>query len=146
VVTIEWPPLRERLESVRVLLKSHHMPPEPVEIRAFVDQPDADARTRLIGNPGFAGVGAFFGHGHPDPHGKKALHGGSGHGHVDVPRPAPQPGVQERFDLEVNITGALKRRKAEGGEFALKLVAVDGAGNDVPVERLLVDEVVIEVE
>ena len=37
VVEFDWPfPLRELADSVRVMLKSDHMQPEPIEIRAFV--------------------------------------------------------------------------------------------------------------
>jgi tyrosinase len=149
VAVIDWPfrdPVGPR--SVRVVLKSHHMQPEPVEIRAFLDQPDADARTKTIGNPSFAGATAFFGHGSPAPHGeKKAPVEASGHaGHGDVPRPAPQAGVQERFDLELNITDALRSRKPEGDAVRLKLVAVDVNGNDVAADKLILEAVSVEVE
>jgi hypothetical protein len=136
--------MRQLVDSVRVVLKSHHMQPEPIEIRAFVNQPDANARTRTIGNPAFAGATAFFGHGSPDPHGHKPAseHGG----HVDMPRPAPQPGVKERFDLELNITKTLNAQKADAAEVSLKLVAVDVAGNEVPAEKMILEEIVIELE
>jgi tyrosinase len=148
VVRFEWPfPLRERVDSVRVVLKAHHMQPEPVEIRAFVNQPDANAATRAIGNPAFAGSTAFFGHGSADPHGLKPAAGGAEHGgHGDMARPAPQAGVKERFDVELNITQALKALKTEASDVSLKLVAVDGAGNVVPAEKLILEEIVIEFE
>jgi hypothetical protein len=151
VVAIDWP-FREAIvpQSVRVVVSAHHMQPEPVEIRAFLDQPDAGGRTQTIGNPSFAAAGAFFGHGSRDPHGEKtraASGASSGHaGHGDVPRPAPQPGVRERFDLELNITAALRARKPQEGTVALKLVAVDGDGNEVPADKLILDGVSVEVE
>ena len=145
VVKFDWPfPLRERVDSVRVVLKSHHMQPEPVEIRAFVNQPDANARTQTLGNPAFAGAAAFFGHGVPDPHGQMAPAEHGGHG--DVPRPPLQPGVKERFDLELNITRALRAQKADAPGVSLKLVAVDVAGNEVPAEKLILEETVLEFE
>lgn len=154
VVQIEWPfPRRALVDEVRVVLKSHHMQPDPVEIRAFVNQPDANARTPIAGNPAFAGAVAFFGHGEADPHGTKrpapapAAEGGhDGHDGHGMPRPAPQPGVQERFDLELNITRALASQKDDATDVALKLVAVDRAGRDVPADRLLLEEVVVEFE
>ena len=149
VVQFDWPlPMRRLVDSVRVVLKSHHMQPEPVEIRAFVNQPDANARTQTIGNPAFAGATAFFGHGSPDPHGQKpASAPAAGHGgHGDVPRPAPQPGVKERFDLELNITQTLNAQKGEDAAVSLKLVAVDAAGNEVPAEKLILEEIGIELE
>jgi tyrosinase len=150
VVAIDWP-FREAIvpQSVRVRLEAHHMQPQPVEIRAFLDQPDASGRTATIGNPSFAGAGAFFGHGSADPHGEKlqgtpAQPGHGGHG--DGPRPTPQPGVKERFDIELNITTALRGRKPQDGKVTLKLVAVDGDGNEVPADKLILDGVSVEVE
>ena len=149
VVRFDWPfPLRQLVDSVRVVLKSHHMQPEPVEIRAFINQPDANARTQTIGNPSFAGAAAFFGHGSPDPHGQKQrteTPGGHG-GHHDIPRPRPQPGVRERFDLELNITKTLRAQRADATEVSLKVIAVDFAGNEVPAEKLILEEIVIELE
>lgn len=152
VVKIDWPdPLRRLVDSARVVLKSHHMQPEPIEIRAFINQPEANARTRTLGNPAFAGSVAFFGHGSPDPHGAKtrlpAADGESGHGgHAQPARPAPQPGVKERFDLELDITATLNEQSRKSEEVLLKLVAVDASGSEVPVERLILEETVIEVE
>jgi hypothetical protein len=149
VVEFDWPfPLRDLADSVRVVLKSHHMQPEPIEIRAFLNQPDASARTRTIGNPAFAGAVAFFGHGSPDPHGGKPpaqAPAGHGSGH-DVPRPALQAGVMERFDLELNITNALRAQTRDATRVSLKLVAVDAEGNEVPAEKLILEETVIELE
>jgi hypothetical protein len=125
------------------------MQPEPVEIRAFVNQRDADAKTRIRDNKAFAGAVAFFGHGSPDPHGMKAgAHAAAasptaGHDH-HAPRPAPQPGVKERFDLELDITKFLDDSSTD--DVSLKLVAVDGSGNEVPADQLILEEVVIEVE
>jgi hypothetical protein len=147
VVKIDWPlPVRRLVESVRVVLKSHHMQPEPVEVRVFVNQPDANARTQTVGSPAFAGAAAFFGHGSPDPHGSKRVSetpGGHG-GHSGVLRPAPQAGVHERFDLELDITSALNAQRAEA--VSLKLVAVDGSGDEVTADRLILEETVIEFE
>lgn len=149
VLKFDWPfPMRDLVESVRVVLKSHHIQPAPVEIRAFVNQPDASARTQTIGNPAFAGTAAFFGHGSPDPHGKQpksepaAEHGG----HPGAPRPPSQPGIQERFDLELDITKTLNARSPEATEASLKLVAVDAAGKEVPAEQMILEEIVIEFE
>lgn len=147
VIKVDWrPPVQGPVDPIRVVVKSHHMQPQPVEIRAFVNQPDANARTRTIGNPSLAGVVAAFGHGSPDPHGTKA-HGSSAAehgGHGVMPRPALQAGVKERFDLEIDITKALAAQKE--GEVVLKLVAVDASGNDVPAGTFIAEEIVLEFE
>ena len=54
--------------------------------------------------------------------------------------------MKERFDLELNITAALRARKPADGKVALKLVAVDGDGNDVPADTLILESVSVEVE
>jgi hypothetical protein len=143
VVRVEWPlPMRRLVDSVRVVLKSHHMQPELVEIRAFVNQPDATAGTRTVGNPAFAGATAFFGHGSADPHGPKPPEAPGVHaGHGDTP-----PGVKERFDLELEITSAHNAQGADASSVSLKLVAVDAAGNEVPAEKLILEEIAIEFE
>jgi hypothetical protein len=155
-VRFEWPPRHGGLiESVRIKVKSHHMQPRPVEIRAFVDDPQASSHTALDGNLNFGGAAAFFGHGSPDPHGTKAKStkakstkaNTSDHGdHGDMPRPAPQPGVHERFDLEIDLTRALQNRRSDKAEVELRLIAVDGDGREVPPDELLIEEVVIELE
>ena len=63
-----------------------------------------------------------------------------------MPRPAPQAGVTERFDLELNITKTLQTLKADATDVSLKLVAVDFAGNEVLAEKLILEETVIEFE
>ena len=105
----------------------------------------------MLGNAAFAGSAAFFGHGSPDPHGTKsrqaAATGESGHGdHTPPARPATQPGVKERFDLELDITATLNEQSRKKNEVLLKLVAVDAAGNEVPAGKLILEETVIEVE
>ena len=153
-VQFEWPPRHGGpVESVRIKVKSHHMQPRPVEIRAFIDDPKAGPRTALEGNDNFVGAAAFFGHGTPDPHGtkarsKKASTPSQGnHGdHGEVQRPAPQPGVHERFDLELDLTRALRQRRSEAATVALRLIAVDGDGREVPAEDLLLEEVLLELE
>ena len=72
---------------------------------------------------------------------------GVGHGgHHDVPRPAPAAGVRERFDLELNITEALQAQKDDAKGVSLKLVAVNSAGNEIPADKLILEEAIIELE
>jgi hypothetical protein len=149
VVKLEWrPELARSVESARVVVKSHHMQPKPLEIRAFVNQPDANSKTRTAGNRSFAAIGAFFGHGEADPHGAKAQLAkvapeSDGHGGH---RPPARTAVKERFDLELDITAALKLASAQGSEVTLKLVAVDANGDEVPADQAIIEEVVIEIE
>jgi hypothetical protein len=54
--------------------------------------------------------------------------------------------VRERFDLEVDITRALNDQAGDSENAALKLVAVDASGREVEADRLILEEVVVEVE
>ena len=113
-----------------------------------IEMNGARFHAQTLGNPAFAGAAAFFGHGVPDPHGRQppAMAAAEHGGHGDVPRPPLQPGVKERFDLELNITRALRAQKADAPGVSLKLVAVDVAGNEVPAEKLILEEIVLEFE
>jgi tyrosinase len=140
------PELAQRVPALRVVLKSHHMQPEPMEIRVFVNQPDASAKTETVGNRQLAGIGAFFAHGPANPH---AQHGdaskaaGDEHGEH---RPPPQPGAKERFDLEIDITRAVREASAKSEELTLKLVAVDANGKEVPTDRALLEQIELTLE
>ena len=138
------PELAQRIPAMRVVLKSHHAQPEPMEIRVFVNQPDANAKTETLGNRQLAGLGAFFAHGPMEPHGQ---HGNASksteHGEH---RPPPQPGVKERFDLELDITRAVREASAKSEEMTLKLVVVDANGNEVPADRALLEQIEVVVE
>lgn len=158
VAVIPWPPpVKLRAVSARLVFKTDKMQPIPVEIRAFVNQPRANARTKTIGNPAFAGAIGFIGHagevapeeidaehceecarlGHTlehDHHGHHAhvhpMHDG-GHEH-DV--------EERRFDVELDVTETLRDLEEDAEEFTLKLVAVDANGDEVKDEVLL-DEI-----
>jgi hypothetical protein len=177
-VAIDWPPpLRRQMASARVLLKSTAMQAEPVEIRAFVDQPEASARTKTAGNPAFAGAIGFIGHARaaaPKPRmetaeeirlllrsagvvsaagalveahdagpGMHPAHEGHAHDTGDHGTQAPSG---ENFDIEVDITEAVRAAAADPKQVTLKLVAVDAAGNEVDPARIRLDEIEVIVD
>jgi hypothetical protein len=198
-VRIKWPPvLREQMASARLVLKSSQMQPEPLEIRAFVDQPDATASTRTIGNPAFAGVVGFIGHAlskkasramatrpegfaldvtgtvSPVATGVRQIaaagvtvgvtddvrvltglmheghtheghdHGDHSGGHTNPNVPTPSDG--ERFDVELDLTAALRRVSRDAEDTALKLVAVNGAGEQVPATSVRFEMIELVVD
>jgi tyrosinase len=64
IVQIPFTPiLRERLTAAPLVVRSQRMQAQSMEVRVFVNQPNAGVGTSTIGNPGFAGVLGFFGHG-----------------------------------------------------------------------------------
>lgn len=140
------PELAQRVPAVRVVLKSHHAQPEPIEIRVFVNQPDAGAKTETLGNRQLAGIGAFFAHGPANPHAPQSDTSKVGSNEHGEHRPPPQPGVKERFDLEIDITRAVREASAKSEELTLKLVAVDADGKEVPAERALLEQIELAVE
>jgi tyrosinase len=155
VIQISWPSdVRLRATSARLLFSSQVMQTEPIEIRAFVNQPRATARTKTIGNPAFAGAVGFMGHphvaspgeidahhceecarlGHTKDHAQhqehNSEHPGGPHEHSER---------EERFDIELDLTEALAQTEEDAEELTLKLVAVDANGDEVKEEVRLDD-------
>jgi hypothetical protein len=144
---------------------------QALEVRVFVNQPKATARTKTIGNPAYAGAFGFIGHGgtehdveaahcaacaalgHDHDH---AFHAGHEHaaptGH-DHGAPAGHVGHDhgvvaggERFDVEFDLSAALRAVESERDEVTLKLIAVDIDGNDVAADDVLIDEIELVVD
>jgi hypothetical protein len=158
VVRFKWPlDIRKEARAARLVIKTAQMQAQPIEVRAFLNQPDAGVQTRTLGNEAFAGTVAFFGHrmvqqaaptpeecvecarlGHTSEHHLHVEHAHAEHEH------AP-PTAERRFDLELDITSALLRTNVEE-EVMLKLVAVDGNGNQIPAEAISVEGFDIEID
>lgn len=174
VIRIAWPhPLRAQFRSAKLAFLSTQMQEETFEIRVFIDQPRATARTKTVGNPAFVGAFGFIGHGAPDEvnaahcaecaalghtgdhahHRAGEVHEDGGHDHGDghdhgghgAPLPAPA-GIDERFDVELDISRALRELETDDEEVAIKLVAVDSDGNEVPAEKVNVDEIELVID
>lgn len=155
IALIPWPPeVRERFSTARVLVKSTRMQEQAVEMRVFIDQPEARAGTMTIGNPRYAGALGFMGHGparevdaahcpecaalgHDRDHAQHAVH----HDHGDHMHDS-----RERFDIALDVSDALVRIGRDAKEFRLKLVALDFDGNPVPADKVLVDEIELVVD
>lgn len=127
-------------------------------MRVFINQPNATARTTTVGNPAFAGAFGFIGEdgsrkndaahcpecahlGHTREHTHHHAHHDHDHGHHQGPHL-----VEERFDVELHLSDTLLKAIAEEAEVTLRLVAVDSDGNDVPAEKIRLDEIELEVE
>ena len=166
VVRFPWPlPLRERFDSVRLAARSGRMQEKAIEVRVFVNQPNATSRTQTVGNPAFVGAFGFIGHaapssgevdhcaecvrlGHEREHGKHATARHGGHDHApgqgtphSPPAPHGGPAVRERFDVELDISEALGKAAGDEEEVTLKLVAVDAEGNEVSAEDIVLEEI-----
>jgi tyrosinase len=157
VAVIEWPWIvREQMRSARLVLASGQMQDQPMEIRAFLDQPRATGRTKTGGNAAFAGVVGFMGHpdvaapafdaaacaecarlGHTHTHAEH-MHGGT------VDRPAVGPA--ERFDVALDITAAARALDRDVDEVALKLVAVGADGDPVEAADIRLDGIELVVD
>jgi hypothetical protein len=168
VLNIRWPfSVREQMTAARLVIKSEKMPEAPLEIRAFINQPDASGRTKTLGNPAFAGAVGFMGHGArrmdvcpecgakldqahekldvcSECGAKLNLPGAHTHsdedGHVHdehSERTAP-----ERLDVELDVTAAVRAADREE-EITLKLIAVDISGNEVSTNDVPVEDVEI---
>jgi hypothetical protein len=166
LIRLPWA-VRDLMRSARLVLKTRRMQPRPLEVRVFLNQPRATARTKTMGNPAFVGAFGFMGHedgmtrsdvdathclecarlGHTRDH--------AGHVEHDHVHPAEhndhEHGVlevesEERFDLELDITGPLRNVEAETEEIPLKLVAVDGNGDQVEAEDVLLEEIELDID
>jgi hypothetical protein len=153
------------------------MQEEAIEIRVFVNQPKATARTKTIGNPAYAGAIGFMGHGGATDvdaaHCPECAVLGHTHDHAHAAQLAPNEhdhdhrhddhdhdhdddhdhgsggqgpdATGERFDVELDLAGDLRAVEADE-EVTIELVAVDVDGNEVPAERVLVDEIELDVD
>jgi tyrosinase len=163
-VVIRWPwPIREQMQSARLLLKSSQMQSEAIEIRVFLNQPKATVRSKTVGNPAFAGAVGFLGHaapeqgggtmqecpecaklGHTHDHAQHAQLEHAQHDHAQHAHP-PQTG-DERFDVELDLTAALQGLERDSEEVTLKLIAVDMNGDQVAASTVRVEEIELVVE
>ncbi len=92
LVAVRFEPVMvRRFRDARLVIRSTHMPAESIEFRVFVNQPDANADTPVVDNPGFAGSIGFFGMGD-----MKMEHGSGDE--------------SARFDIELNLTEHLRAR------------------------------------
>lgn len=169
-----WEVIRFPLElpfeprRARLFARARRMQEQAVEIRVFVNEPEATARTRTVGNAAFAGAFGFIGMGtppavepercpecarlghtreHPHHHGGEAAASEPkhGHGHGHHHHHGGEGFVEERFDVELQLADDALRALAGEKEATLRLVAVDSDGNDLPAEKVLLDEVELAV-
>lgn len=161
LVAIEWPwTIREQMTSARLLIKSTQMQKRPMEIRAFLNQPEANAGTKTAGNPAFAGAVGFLGHGEEKRHDHSAegcrecAQLGHTHKHADHPHDHSDPAhpeqtgsvMEERMDVEIDLTRALRRGDRKNEKVSLKLVAVDIHGNEAAAGEAAFEEMELVVE
>jgi len=162
VVTLP-PEMRRDTTSARLVVDGSAPMSRSAEIRVFIGDPEADDRTRTIGNPAFAGTIALFA-GHADPGPTKPVapgHSGDGSDHCrecerlghthDHDRHvhqhlsgAEEQHTRERIDLELELAPAVGRVASESDELTLRLVAVDVDGR--PLKDLPVGEVRLETD
>lgn len=124
-VTVEIrPPWQERLRSARLHLHSQQMEMESAQLRVFINDPKASAKTPVADNPNFAGAFGLFGMGEAKP----------------------MPRRKQNFDLELDITKNLKQLESEEKEIGFKLVAVDRDGKAIKPEKMKFDNVELVLE
>lgn len=57
-----------------------------------------------------------------------------------------EPGVKERFDVELDVTEILRSADRDSEEASLKLVAVDANGDQVDAEDVSLEEIELVVD
>jgi tyrosinase len=123
---------RERLRTAKLSVRATRMAAMSMELRVFVNDPDADERTPIVDNPAFAGSFGIFGMTAPGPvkKGRKS----AGRKRHDGMKEMMMRG--DRFDMQLDITEALKPVLGKRATPTLKIVAVDSTGRAVPPRQL----------
>lgn len=122
---------RSRLRSAKLAIRTTRMSNTSMELRVFVNDPDADERTPIADNPSFAGSFGIFGMSAPAPvkKGRKSA-GRSRHGQMKMEMRG------DRFDMQLDITEALKPVLGKRAVPTVKIVAVDPNGRAVAPRQL----------
>lgn len=94
------------------------------EVHVFINAPNADACARTCDNPRFAGSVGFFGMGHAGMSRDSSLN----------------------FDLELDITSALRRTMNDAEHLTLTFVAVDAHGREVAADDIDLRDVELIVD
>jgi hypothetical protein len=133
-------PWLERFTAAKLVFRSARMPLKSVELRVFVNQPDAGPRTPIRDNPNFAGSLGLFGMG-----GGAAVNPGRGR-RRGMPT-APMPGMArgDRFDLQLDIVAALRAGTADKGAATLSFVPVGPDGKAAGARDLSIETVELHV-
>jgi hypothetical protein len=103
--------LRRRPSEARLVLNSSKMPARSMELRVFVNEPEASEKTPTDGNPRFAGSFPLFGMG------KEKLKMAQSHA--------------QRFDTEIDVSAALQRLDDKDQQLEMTLVPVDLNGKSL---------------
>ena len=159
VMPLPWP-IRERMRTARLVIKTEKMQIQPLEVRVFLNQPRATARSKTIDNPSFVGAFGFLGHADAAPgieramgcpecallgHTREHAHHAQ-HTHDDLHKHSLEPEVKERFDVELDVTESLRNADRDSSETSLKLVAVDANGDQVDAEDVVLEEIELVID
>jgi len=115
---------RERLSAAHLVVRASHMQAASFDLRVFLNDPEANEKTPIGEHPGYAGAFGIFGMGMAPESRKK--------GQADSIMPARA----ERFDMELDITAALKAALKQKKEPTITLVPVDPKGKALPAKAL----------
>ena len=112
--------LEPQFERGELRFEGVTMPRDSFDVRAFLDEPHANAKTPTEGNPHYLGTQSFYGLG---PEAEKYAPGARERGEGQF---APQ-------EVRLNVTDRLRAFIAKAGRktVPLTLVAVDGDGKEI---------------
>ncbi len=120
VATFRLDQLDPRFERAEVRFEGLTLPARSFELRVFLDDPAADARTPTKGNPHYLGTQYFFGAGSP--------HGAPGGAAPAAPNRQLAPTA-----IRLNVSDRLRAFLEQTGkkQVPVTLVAVDRDGNEI---------------
>lgn len=127
---------RDRLRTAKLAIRTKRMSDMSMELRVFVNDPDADVRTPIDDNPSYAGSFGVFGMMASAPGGRDSA-GKKRHGGADMKMTMRG----DRFDMQLDITAALEPALARRAAPTLKIVAVGTNGKAIPAKQLDFDAI-----
>jgi len=131
------PRWRERLDVAKLVIRTRQMQRDTFDLRVFVNEPGAGPGTGIEDNSSYAGSFGVFGM-TPIPRSskKKSKTKGARKSHDAMPMGMPMEMRGEDFDMQLDVTEALRKALTRRSAPILTLVAVDPNGKRVPRARL----------
>ena len=143
------PWVRKRLEVAKLVVRTTRMHRDTFDVRVFVNDPEANAKTPIDDNPSYAGSFGVFGM-MATPRSPRGARRKTAKKTAKKTRAAMAKDMSmmrgDHFDMQVDITEALRKGLGRRATPTITLVPVDANGKPVPKARLDFDSVELQVK
>jgi len=130
------PLMREPFDIAKLVVRTTRMHAASFDLRVFMNDRDANDETPIEEHPGYAGAFGVFGMGVTEGKKKKG------------PQAAGESMMRmrgDRFDMELDISAALRKALKKKADPTITLVPVDPTGKRIPARSLDFDELELHV-